>query len=87
MSLTTVVRKRQKHDPIRLVSRRHNYFPQRFIWRGQRYDVHAIVRAWTEMQRGRRSARHYFRVRCREGIFDIYQDIAVNAWYLTRQVK
>lgn len=74
-----------KKEPIRLMSRRHNYFPQRFMWRGQQYSVSAVERAWTKMRRN--GSMHFFRVRCREGIFDIYQDLPLNAWYLSRQVE
>lgn len=75
----------RKKEPIRLMARRHNYFPLRFEWRGQRYDVRAVEEAWTEMRR--QSSRHFFRVRCREGTFDIYQDLKLNAWYLAGEVR
>ncbi len=74
-------------EPIQLLARRHNYFPRRFLWRGQRYDVHAVEEAWTETGWGRRKARHFFRVRCAEGKFDLYQDVNLNAWYLARKVS
>lgn len=73
------------NEPIRLLARRHNYFPKRFMWRGRQYDVYAVERAWTKMRR--RGGRHFFRVRCLEGTFDIYQDVTLNAWYLARQVE
>ncbi len=78
-------RRRSRKEPIRLISRRHNYFPQRFMWRGQNYSVNAVVRAWTKMQR--KSTLHFFRVRYREGTFDICQDIRLNTWYMARQVR
>ncbi len=84
MSLMSIFN-RSKSEPIRLLSRRHNYFPRRFMWRGEQYDVHHVVEAWTEVKRN--TSRHFFRVRCREGIFEIYQDIPLNAWYLARQVE
>lgn len=74
-----------RREPIRLITRRHNYFPQRFMWRGQQYRVHSVVRAWTEMKR--KGAWHFFRVRCPEGVFDLCQDLSLNAWYLARQVE
>ena len=82
-------KKLRKHEPIQLTARRHNYFPQRFMWRGKNYDVTAVQEVWTKMQRGgtRRSACHYFRVKCREGTFDIFQDTTLNAWYLAAQVS
>jgi hypothetical protein len=79
--------KRVRPEPIELLARRHNYFPRRFMWRGHRYDVHAVEEAWTETHRGGRDARHFFRVRCAEGKFDLFQDINLNAWYLAREVQ
>lgn len=73
-------------EPINLLARRHNYFPRRFLWRGKQYDVHAVERAWTEMRRGGKDARHFFRVKCAEGRFDLFQDVDLNAWYLARRL-
>ncbi|HNT73408.1 MAG TPA: DUF6504 family protein [Anaerolineae bacterium] len=84
MSLAMLFQKRRK-DPIRLLARRHNYFPKKFMWRGQQYTIYAVSEAWTEMKR--KGAQHFFRVRCKEGTFDIYQDLALNAWYLAGQVE
>ena len=84
MGLRRIQRGRRK-EPIRLLSRRHNYFPKRFMWRGHKYNIHSVEEAWTEMKR--KGAWHFFRVRCREGTFDIYQDLSLNAWYLARQVE
>ena len=84
MSLATLFQRRRK-DPIRLLARRYNYFPKKFVWRGQQYNVYAVSEAWTEMKR--KGAQHFFRVRCKEGTFDIYQDLALNAWYLAGQVE
>jgi hypothetical protein len=68
--------------------RRHGYFPKSFVWRGHRYDVHAVERCWTisRRSRGNRVERHCFRVRCREGTFELYQDVRYNTWHLQRQV-
>ncbi len=74
-----------RHEPIRLIARKHNYFPQRFMWRGKQYNVHAVVRAWTEMKR--QGAWYFFRVRCSEGTFDLCQDAVLNIWYLARRVE
>ncbi len=73
-------------EPIALLSRRHNYFPKRFMWRGKKYNVYAVEEAWTEMRRGGKNAHHYFRVKCPEGTFDLYQDVNLNAWYMHKQV-
>lgn len=84
---------RKKHrrrgaEPIEMRERRHGYFPKSFIWRGHRYDVHAVERCWTvsRRSRGSRVERHCFRVRCREGTFEVYQDVRHNTWHLQREV-
>ncbi len=77
--------KPRKREPISLLARRHNYFPKKFMWRGRHYDVYSVEHAWTEMKR--KGAWHFFRVRCQEGTFDIYQDLTLNAWYMAKQVR
>jgi len=81
-------RRQRSAEPIEMRERRHSYFPKSFIWRGHRYDVHAVERCWTVSRRGRggRVERHCFRVRCREGTFEVYQDVRHNTWHLQRQV-
>ncbi len=76
-------RERRSREPIRLLARRHNYFPQRFLWRGQEYEIYSVERAWTETGPGR-PARHCFRVHCIEGSFDLFQDLSHNIWYLNQ---
>ena len=83
--MSFAILKTNKKEPIHLITRRHNYFPQRFMWRGQRYDVTNVERVWTKMRRG--GAWHFFRVHCREGTFDIFQDTKLNAWYLADQIN
>lgn len=76
-------------EPIEMRARRHGYFPRVFMWRGQQYDVDAVERCWTVTRRGQRGGqveRHCFRVRCREGTFEVYQDLRRNTWHLQRQV-
>jgi len=73
-------------EPIEMRERRHGYFPKAFVWRGHRYDVHAVERCWTVARRGGRVDRHCFRVRCREGTFEVYQDARHNTWHLQRRV-
>jgi len=82
MSLLGIKLRSKKAEPIALLRKRHNYFPRQFLWRGQEYSVHAVERAWTEMRRGGKNARHYFRVRCAAGTVDLFQDIRLDAWYL-----
>lgn len=81
-------------EPIEMRERRHGYFPKVFVWRGRRYDVHAVERCWTVSRRGLggKVERHCFRVRCsfgpaqdrREGTFKIHQDLRHNTWHLQR---
>ena len=86
MKLSLKPSTRSRVEPIRLLSRRHNYFPQRFLWRGEQYDIYAVVRAWTEIKRGGTLIRHFFRVKCLEGTFELYQDVTLNAWYMARRL-
>jgi len=81
-------RTRRGAEPIEMRERRHGYFPKTFVWRGHRYDVCAVERCWTISRRGRdgRVERHCFRVRCPEGIFEVYQDARHNTWHVQRQV-
>lgn len=75
-------------EPIRMCRRKHKYFPEVFLWRGHRYHVYAVERCWTKTQRrrGNRVERHCFRVRCPEGVFDLFQDVQHNTWHLERRV-
>ena len=52
------------------------------------YYVYAVERCWTISRRGRggRVEQHRFRVRCREGTFELYQDVRHNTWHMQRQV-
>ncbi len=45
------------------------------------------MRAWTEIKRGGTLIRHFFRVKCLEGTFDLYQDVTLNAWYMARRLE
>ncbi len=81
-------RRRRGAEPIEMRERKHGYFPKAFVWRGHRYEVYAVERCWTVSRRGRggKVERHYFRVRCREGTFEVYQNVQHNTWHLQRQV-
>jgi hypothetical protein len=81
-------RSRRGAEAIEMRSRRHGYFPKLFVWRGQRYHVDAVERCWTvsRRSRGNQVQRHCFRVRCRQGTFEVYQDVRHNTWHLRRQV-
>jgi hypothetical protein len=70
---------------IRMEAKRFGYFPQTFVWRGKRYDVHAVERCWTISRRWMWDVeRHCFRVRCAEGTFELYQDVKRNTWHVDR---
>lgn len=72
-------RVRHHEQPVQVQEKRFGYFPKTFRWRGKRYDVQAIERIWAK---SRRMPRLYFRVRCRDGIFDLYQDLRADTWHL-----
>ena len=73
---------------IEMRARRCGFFPEAFVSRGRRHDVYAVERCWTvsRLGLGGRVERHCLRVRCREGAFDLYQDVRHNTWHLLRQV-
>jgi hypothetical protein len=81
-------RRQRGAEPIEMRERKHGYFPHSFVWRGHRYVVQAVERCWTVSQRkrGGRVEQHRFRVRCSEGVFEVYQDVRHNTWYIHRQV-
>jgi len=64
---------------IEMQEKRFGYFPQRFRWRGIAHEVQAVERCWTKT--GPR-AHLCFRVRCREGVFDLTQHVKTNIWTL-----
>ncbi len=74
-----------KREPISLTERGNSYFPKRFVWRGRRYDVYTVERAWTKMHR--KGVQHFFRVHCKEGTFDLVEDTGRKTWYLAAQVS
>ena len=73
-------------EAIEMQAKRFGYFPRTFLWRGCRYDVHAVERCWTTgtRQRGGRVQRHHFRVRCVEGAFELFRDLVHNTWHIAR---
>lgn len=68
-------------EPVDMQEKRFGYFPKAFRWHGKRYDVQSVERCWTVANR---APRLYFRVRCDEGLFDLFQDVRGNTWHLTR---
>lgn len=81
-------RQRGDGEAIDMRSRRHGYFPELFVWRGRRYHVDAVERCWTVSRRklSGRVERHCFRVRCRQGTFDLYQDLRYDTWHMQGKV-
>jgi hypothetical protein len=73
-------------EAIEMLERRFQYFPRAFRWRGRRYEVEAVEQCWTVSRRGwkRRVERHFFRVHCAEGLFELFQDLRANTWHLRR---
>lgn len=70
-------------ETIRMEAKRFGYFPQTLVWHGRRYEVHTVERSWTVSHRWTWNVeRHYFRVRCAEGVFDLYQDAKHNTWHV-----
>lgn len=69
--------RRGAREAVEIQEKRLGYFPKRFRWRGRVYLVEAVERCWTST---RRKPRLCFRVRCREGVFDLFQDVKLNAW-------
>jgi hypothetical protein len=65
--------------------RRYGYGPKVFQWRGHCYFVHHVERCWTlRKRRIRNEGWLCFLVRCAEGKFLVYQDLAANTWHLSR---
>jgi hypothetical protein len=81
-------------EAIRMLKRRHGYFPQLFVWRARRYHVHVVERCWTVSRPGLQGPveRYVFRVRARthsddgpsEETLEVYQDTRTSAWYVRR---
>jgi hypothetical protein len=70
-------RRRGTREAVEILERRFGYFPRRFRWRGTTYEVVAVERCWTSL---RHNPRLCFRVRCREGLFELSQDVRLNRW-------
>jgi hypothetical protein len=73
-------RRRGSREAVEMLEKRFGYFPKRFRWHGKIYDVEAVERCWTGV---RSNPRLSFRVRCREGSFELSQDVRLNKWEVT----
>lgn len=69
-----------KNDAVEIQEKRFGYFPRRFRWRGNSYQVQAVERCWT---RTGKNAQLCFRVRSAEGIFDLTQNVKTDIWTLS----
>ena len=69
-------------EPIELRAKRYNFFPAQFIWRGQAHHVQRVLRVWSEQGRRGRRPRTYYWVRCNNQLYRLFQDVALNAWYI-----
>lgn len=76
---TTTHRRPRRMEAVEIQEKRFGYFPKVFRWHGKRYDVQAVERCWTV---AKHAPRLCFRVRCDEGMFDLYQDVRGNTWHL-----
>lgn len=77
-----------RDEPIEVRERRYGYFPRAFSWRGHSYLVDHVERCWTIPGRHEANdARLCFQVRCPEGRFIVYQDLAANTWHINRSQK
>ncbi len=69
--------RRGTREAVEIQEKRFGYFPKRFRWRGHSYEVGRVERCWTLM---RGHPRLCFRVSCREGSFELFQDVRANTW-------
>ncbi len=75
-------RARKLNEPVIVPAKRFGFFPQVFVWRGERLDVRAVESCQTEVRddwRGR-VERHRFRVRTADAVFELTQDPAQDTW-------
>ena len=74
----------RQDQSIKVQEKLFGYFPKVFSWQGQCYHVLAVEHCWST----RRPLRLNFRVRCREGLYDLYQDVRADLWRVnTRSIK
>jgi hypothetical protein len=73
-------------EAVEMVEQRHRYFPHTFRWRGRLFEVDTVERCWTVVRSGwrRRAERQFFRLRCGDGSFELFQDLRDGTWHLRR---
>lgn len=64
---------------VEMLEKRFGYFPKTFRTGGRTYTVTHVERCWTVPGR---ATRLYFRVRCAEGNFVLWQDVNANTWHV-----
>lgn len=80
---------RSLNEPVVVPSKRFGFFPQVFVWRGQRHDVRAVEACRTEVRHDWRgqAERHRFRVRTADAVFELTQDAARDTWKVEKMWK
>jgi hypothetical protein len=84
-----IQKRRRGRGTVQMRRRRHGYFPHVFVWRGREYRVQSVERCWTSSRRkrGNKVEGHFFRVRCPEGTFELFQDAQAGTWHMHRKVR
>ena len=77
---------RKPHESILITQKRFGFFPEAFLWRGKVYQVISIEECRTVSRHSLfcRVERSYFRARCAEGIFELFQDVLSNTWHVEK---
>lgn len=75
-----------RFEPILLRKKRHNFFPHQFVHRGVEQRVRRVDRTWEiGASRWRRAGRVY-RVVCQTNAsYDVFHDVALNAWFVRQR--
>jgi hypothetical protein len=73
-------------EAVEMVEQRFQYLPRVFRWRGRYYDVESVERCWAFSRRRWRGRveRRFFRVRCAQDVFELYQNLRAGTWHLRR---
>jgi hypothetical protein len=84
MATMTLRRAQARHlnEPVVVSAKRFGFFPQVFVWRGQRHDVRAVEACRTEVRHNWRGQveRHRFQVRTASAVFELTHDPARDTW-------
>ena len=74
------------NEPVVVPAKRFGFFPQVFVWRGQRLDVSAVEACETEMRRDWRGRVecHRFRVRTESAVFELTHEPERDKWQLEK---